>query len=108
VIPQYDLPEVANVDKRVFTNFDLNNFGPRVGFAYAPLASGRMSLRGGYGVFYSRASLFTSPTRLTLRRPTPFAEVRQVRWFFWRPFHPTPVARSIPCVCPRHPEQQHV
>jgi len=47
---------VPNVDKRVFTNFDWNNFGPRLGFAYAPLASGRLALRGGYGVFYSRAS----------------------------------------------------
>src|SRR4029079_16272604 len=57
VVPQYDLADVPNVDKRVFTNFDWNNFGTRLGFAYAPLASGRLALRGGYGVFYSRASL---------------------------------------------------
>jgi outer membrane receptor protein involved in Fe transport len=30
------------------------NFGPRIGFAYTPLASGRMVVRGSYGIFYSR------------------------------------------------------
>ncbi len=56
VIPQYDLANVPNVSKRVFTNVDPNNFGPRIGFAYAPFSSGRLTLRGGYGVFYSRPS----------------------------------------------------
>src|SRR5207253_5353826 len=31
VIPQYDLADVPNVGKRVFTSVDPNNFGPRVG-----------------------------------------------------------------------------
>jgi hypothetical protein len=57
VIPQYDLADVPNVDKRIFTGVDPNNFGPRLGFAFAPFASGRLTLRGGYGVFYSRPSL---------------------------------------------------
>jgi hypothetical protein len=55
-IPQYDLPDVPNVGKRVLRSVDPNNFGPRVGFAYAPLDSGRLVLRGGYGIFYSRSS----------------------------------------------------
>jgi hypothetical protein len=55
-IPQYDLPDVPNVGKRVLRTVDPNNFGPRVGFAYAPLDSGRLVLRGGYGIFYSRSS----------------------------------------------------
>lgn len=31
---------------------DFNNFAPRVGFAWDPTGSGRMSLRGGGGLFY--------------------------------------------------------
>jgi hypothetical protein len=57
VIPEYDLADVPNVAKRVFTNIDPNNFAPRLGFAYTPFASGVVTLRGGYGVFYSRSSL---------------------------------------------------
>jgi Carboxypeptidase regulatory-like domain/TonB dependent receptor len=33
---------------------DKNNFAPRFGFAYKPLKSDRMVVRGGYGIFYAR------------------------------------------------------
>jgi Carboxypeptidase regulatory-like domain/TonB-dependent Receptor Plug Domain len=56
VMLQYDLANVPNVGKRVVTSVDPNNFGPRVGFAYSPFDSGRLALRGGYGIFYSRPS----------------------------------------------------
>ncbi|PYS78439.1 MAG: hypothetical protein DMF70_14745, partial [Acidobacteria bacterium] len=56
VIPQYDLADVPNVGKRVFTSVDPNNLGPRVGLDYSPLDSSRLTLRGGYGIFYSRPS----------------------------------------------------
>ena len=56
VIPEYDLVDVPNVSKRLVTRIDQNDFAPRVGFAYSPLASSRFVLRGGYGIFYSRGS----------------------------------------------------
>src|SRR5262249_23485214 len=54
-IPQYNLPELPKVSKRV-VGIDGNDFAPRLGFAYAPLNSGRLAIRGGYGIFYSRVS----------------------------------------------------
>lgn len=35
---------------------DLNNFAPRFGFAYTPLNSSRLVIRGGYGIFFDRPS----------------------------------------------------
>jgi len=35
---------------------DLNNFAPRIGFAWDPKGNGRSSIRGGFGMFFDRAS----------------------------------------------------
>lgn len=43
-------------NKHTLRGQDLNNFAPRVGFAYSPLDTNRMVIRGGYGVFYDRPS----------------------------------------------------
>lgn len=64
---RYDLqdiadPPVANPDPGLAAlglrtdnlNLDTNNFGPRFGFAWNPLASKRLVIRGGYGLFYAR------------------------------------------------------
>jgi hypothetical protein len=83
VIAPYAMPELPKAGKRVVNSTDPNNFAPRLGFAYSPLDSGLLVLRGGYGIFYSRVSnlyLFTTaqlaPFYVTARRGDrpPFAE----------------------------------
>jgi hypothetical protein len=49
VIAPYDRPELPKVGKRLVKSVDPTNVAPRLGFAYAPLNSGRAVLRGGYG-----------------------------------------------------------
>jgi hypothetical protein len=44
-------PEVRNTN---IWNKDLNNFGPRIGFAWDTLGNQKVVLRGGFGVFYDR------------------------------------------------------
>ncbi len=56
VIDQYASSDMLKVDKRVVKSIDPNNFAPRFGFAYSPLASDQMVVRGGYGIYYARTS----------------------------------------------------
>ena len=37
-------------------NHTLNTFSPRVGFAWDPTKQGKMSVRGGFGIFYDKPS----------------------------------------------------
>jgi len=55
---QYVLPDVPKVGKRVVNSVSPRNFGPRLGLAWSPLDSGRLVLRGGYGIFFSEPSFF--------------------------------------------------
>jgi hypothetical protein len=43
-------------NKHTLRGEDLNNFQPRVGFAWQPFQSNRFVVRGGYGIFYDRPS----------------------------------------------------
>ena len=56
VTPSLHVPGVPRVSKYVVRSLDPNNFAPRVGFAYSAARSGRLIVRGGYGVYYSRAT----------------------------------------------------
>jgi hypothetical protein len=69
----------------MLTSIDPNNFAPRFGFAYSPLDSGRLVIRGGYGIFHSRSSLIylvvgtNAPPLFAIRRSpaggtVPFAD----------------------------------
>jgi hypothetical protein len=44
---------------------DMNNFGPRFGFALALTNDGKTALRGGYGIYYSRISNSTISSAIT-------------------------------------------
>jgi hypothetical protein len=56
VAPQFDLPGLPKVNKYLVHTIDDNDFAPRIGFAYSPFDAQRIAVRGGYGIFYSRAT----------------------------------------------------
>jgi hypothetical protein len=97
VIPQFDLPDVPNVSKRVLRSLDSLNFAPRLGLAFSPLDSGRLVVRGGYGIFYSRPSnayigiSINSPPTYAIRRSPTGATVPLAD-----PFFPLPSQNQFP------------
>lgn len=98
VIPQYDLPDVPNVGKRIVNSIDPNNFAPRIGFAYSPLDSGRLVVRGGYGIFYSRISFTHLSTAIQL--PPNYIVGRRTNPPFADPFFAAPPVSSFPTFVP--------
>ena len=62
---------VMKCQKHLF-NHSMNNFSPRLSFAWDPTKQGRMSIRSGFGIFYDRPSnqlfdsLFSNVPRVAL------------------------------------------
>jgi hypothetical protein len=95
VIASYDVQEAPNDGKRLLNSVDPNNFAPRVGFAYAPLASYRFVLRGGYGIFYSRGS--SGPYNNGIQSPPAYVVASQpLPTSLQSPFFPVPRPGTFP------------
>ncbi len=99
VIPQYDVASMPNVGKRVVHSIDPNNFAPRVGFAYSPFDSGRMVVRGGYGIFYSRTS-FQYITLNVIAPPTYVFGVSALFPPISNPYFAAPPTSAFPTLVP--------
>jgi hypothetical protein len=94
VLPEYDLPDVRNVEKRLLTSNDLNNFAPRLGFVYSPISSEWLVLRGGWGIFYSRGS--TGPLNNGIQSPPMYVVASRPSPTLANPFFEVPSPDSFP------------
>jgi hypothetical protein len=101
VIQRYDLPEVPNVSKYVVRSIDPNNLAPRIGFAYSALPSGRLVVRGGYGIYYARATFAYASASAQL--PPMFILGVRNGAPFGTPFFNAPPSNAFPTFVPPVP-----
>jgi hypothetical protein len=97
-LSRYSLPGVTRVGKRIVKSIDPNNFGPRIGLAWSPLNSGRLAIRAGYGIFYSRPSFFY--LALGYFAPPFFLDSDTSGQPFSNPFANAPPDSSFPLIQP--------
>lgn len=97
-LPEYSLPGVTRVGKRILHSVDPNNLGPRIGLAWSPLASGRLAVRAGYGIFYARPSF--SYLALQYFAPPFFLDSDTSGQPFSDPFAMAPPDNSFPLIQP--------
>ena len=61
--PDPQLAQAGIVSNQIHNQRD--EFGPRIGFSWTPLASNRLVVRGGYGIFYGRTPAITVGTAMS-------------------------------------------
>jgi hypothetical protein len=98
VVPQFDLPDLPKVSNGLVKSTDPDNFGPRLGFAYSPFDSGRLAMRGGYGIFYSRATFQYISLSVTV--PPTYILGRKAGARVEDPFFSTPLPGQFPTFVP--------
>ena len=98
VISSLDVPSAPNVSKYVLRSIDPNNLAPRIGFAYVPLRANRFVVRGGYGLYYSRATFAYASASAQL--PPMFAVGVQNGVKFDDPFFSMPAQGQFPTFVP--------
>jgi hypothetical protein len=89
------IPGVPRGEDGLISN-DINNFSPRIGFAYRPLTSDRLVLRGGYGIYYDRVSTRSINTQV-LNFPF-FSLATGIFRPLAMPFAPVPQPSAFPVV----------
>ena len=95
---RYDLQFLETIET------DRNNVSPRAGFAWSPLASRRMVIRGGGGVFYDRVPLrAVANAILSARNTADVANLRQISINLspgqaGAPVFPATLATAVPSV----------
>jgi len=100
-ISSFVLPSVAKASKYVVRGIDPNNLGPRIGFAYSPARLGQVIVRGGYGIYYSRATFAYASASSQL--PTMFALGVRNGAKFDAPFFTIPPQNQFPTFVPPIP-----
>ena len=95
------LPGVPKGNKYVIRSIDPNNFGPRIGFAYAILPSDLFVVRGGYGVYYSRVTFAYASASAQL--PPMFVLGVRNGAAFDTPFFNVPAQNQFPTFVPPIP-----
>ncbi|MCE5311410.1 MAG: carboxypeptidase regulatory-like domain-containing protein [Acidobacteriales bacterium] len=96
-------PGDAGISRATYDN-DLNNFGPRIGFAWDTFGNGKLAVRGGYGLFYD--SPITELTLQFLGVPPYGAQTYMSNTFYRAPYalnmndagQPAPLTNPFPFV----------
>lgn len=71
----YETSEEAGWGSNVLIS-DKKNFAPRFGFAYRPISSSALVIRGGYGIFYNMPPIYQGIYQLGVSNP-PFKKTEQ-------------------------------